>query len=482
MAETKDYDIVIIGAGITGTMLARELSAYKLRIALIDKENDIADGATMANSAIVHTGYDPEDGTLQARLNPEGARLYEKLCADIGCRYKTVGAYIVACGEEEERHLDVLADRAKRRGIEYKFMTGDEARENEPNLSGEVTRVLDFYTTAVIYPWEVAIACAEVAVKNGTELFLNSPCTGIDRTKGGYIVHTPSLDLKAGIVVNASGVYGEEIAKMVSDDVHFRIRPRRGEYYVLDNDVDFVCHIIFPVPSKEKGKGVLAVPTVYGNTLIGPNSDYVDDPEDNGTSVDGLGYVRSHIGKVLKDVPLNRSIRTFAGLRPSSDAHDFVIEEQKGAEGFINASCIESPGLASSPAIAKYIIDELISKRRELVPNENAVMTRERPVVMSELTPEQRSEQIKRDPRYGNMICRCEQISEGEIVACIHSTCGARSVKGVKKRVRPGMGRCQGGFCEPRVLEILARELGADPTEIVLDEQGSNILDSVNRK
>lgn len=482
MTGSKKFDIVIIGAGITGTMLARDLSAYKLSVAVIDKENDIADGATMANSAIVHTGYDPEDGTLQARLNPEGARLYEQLCKDIGCKYKTVGAYIVACGGTEEHHLDILADRAERRGVPYRFMSGDEARKNEPNLSDDVTRVLDFYTTAVIYPWEVAIACAEVAVKNGTELFLNSPCTAIDKTDGGFTVHTPKLDLDCRIVVNAAGVYAEKIAHMVSDNVRFHIRPRRGEYYVLDNDVDFVEHIIFPVPSKEKGKGVLAVPTVYGNTLIGPNSDYVDDPDDNGTSTEGLDYVRSHIGKVLNSVPLNRSIRTFAGLRPSSDIKDFVIEEQDGAEGFINASCIESPGLASSPAISRYIIDELISKRIELVPNENAAMTRERPVVMSELTPEQRSEMIRKDPRYGNMICRCEQISEGEIAACIHSVCGARTVKGVKKRVRPGMGRCQGGFCEPRVLEILARELGLDPTEIVLDEAGSKILDSVNRK
>ncbi len=444
------YDIVIIGAGITGTMLARELSRYDLKLALIDKENDIADGATMANSAIVHTGYDPEPGTMKARMNPEGCRLYEALCRELGCKYAVVGALIAACGADEENHLDILAGRADERGIPYKVLDSKAAHEAEPNLSDEVTKALDFYTTAVIYPWEIAIACAEV-------------------------------------VVNAAGVYAENIARMVSDNVRFRIEPRRGEYYVLDNAVAPVKHIIFPVPSKEKGKGVLAVPTVYGNTLIGPSSDVVDDLSDNGTSTEGLDYVTKNIRRLVKNVPLNRSIRTFAGLRPSADVHDFVIEEQEGAgtnefaHGFINACCIESPGLASAPAIAKYIINELISKRMELKEKPGAVLTRERPVVMEELTPDERSELIKKEPAYGRIICRCEQISEGEIVACIHRTCGARTVKGVKKRVRPGMGRCQGGFCEPRVVEILARELNCAPTEIVLDSAKSNILESENR-
>lgn len=475
------YDIVIIGAGITGTLLARELSRYELSIALIDKENDIADGATMANSAIVHTGYDPEDGTMKARMNPEGCRMYEQLCKELGCRYKVTGAYVAACCGEEEAHLDVLAARADSRGIPYNVLTGDEARAQEPNLSDDVSRVLDFYTTAVIYPWEVAIACAEVAVRNGAELFLNSPCIGIERTAEGYIVRTPERELETKLVINAAGVYAEKIAQMVSDRVRFHIEPRRGEYYVLDNDVQPVKHIIFPVPSKEKGKGVLAVPTVYGNTLIGPSSDVIDDLDDNGTSADGLGYVTKNISKLLKNVPLNRSIRTFAGLRPSADVHDFVIEEQEGAEGFINVSCIESPGLASSPAIAKYVINELIAKRTELKEKPSADLTRERSAVMEELSAEERSELIKKEPMYGRIICRCEQISEGEIVACIRRTCGARTVKGVKKRVRPGMGRCQGGFCEPRVVEILARELGCDPTEIVLDSVKSKILESENR-
>ncbi len=473
------YDVVIIGAGITGTMLARDLSRYKLNVAVIDKENDIADGATMANSAIVHTGYDPEDGTLKALLNPEGARMYDTLLDDLGCRYKTAGAYIAACGAEEEARLDILADRADRRGIPYEWLTGDEARSNEPNLNDQVTRVLNFYTTKIIYPWEVAIACAEVAVDNGVELYLNSPCTGIDKTGTGFTVHTPEHDLDTKLVINAAGVCADQINAMVGTP-RFEMRPKKGEYFVIDNNVHYVNHIIFPVPSS-KGKGVLAVPTVYGNTLIGPNSDYIASTTDTGSSFQGLDYVRSNIVRTMKNAPLNRSIRNFAGLRPSSSVSDFIIEEAADAPGFINVASIESPGLASAPAVSKYVIENILKDKLEWTVNPEAKMTRERPVVMEELSDEERAEMIRKNPLYGRIICRCEQISEGEIVDCIRRTCGAHTVKGVKKRVRPGMGRCQGGFCEPRVLAILARELNISPLDVVLDSKKSRILCQENR-
>lgn len=476
------YDVVIIGAGITGTVLARDLSMYHLRIAVIDRENDIADGATMANSAIVHTGYDPEPGTLKAKLNVAGAKRYEQLCRDLSCHYKTVGAYVAACGEEEEKHLDILAERAEERGIPYRFLNKEEAHEAEPGLSDEVTKVIDFHTTAVIYPWEVAIACMENAIANGADLFLNSECTGIEKLDGGYLIHTPQRDLLTKTVVNAAGTHADKIAAMVCDDPGFAIRPRRGEYYILDQDVKPVSHIIFPVPTAAKGKGVLAVPTVYGNTLIGPSSDFIDDPDDTGTSTDGLAYVRQSISKILKNVPLNRSIRTFAGIRPASTVPDFIVEEAEGSPGFINAASIESPGLASAPGISRYIIDELLSKRLILKEDPEAVHTRNAKPVLSELSPQERNELIRQNPAYGRIVCRCEQVSEGEIIDCIHSTCGARSVKGVKKRVRPGMGRCQGGFCEPLVVNILARELHISPLDVVLDSKQSNILESENRK
>ena len=473
------YDIVIIGAGITGTMLAKDLSAYQLKTVLLEKENDIADGATMANSAIVHTGYDPEPGTMKAEMNVRGARLYEKLCQDLSCVYKTVGAYIAACGPEEEEHLKKLEQNAIERKIPYRWLSGEEAREAEPFLSENVTKVLDFYTTAVIYPWEVACACAEVAVKNGVELHLNSEVRSIEKTDSGYAVHTEDAVYETRYVLNAAGVYADRIAGMVMEDPGFKITPRKGEYYVLDQDAKFVKHIVFPVPSETKGKGVLAVPTVYGNTLIGPNSDYTDDRDNTGTTADGLAYVRANISKTMRNVPLNRSIRTFAGLRPTGSTHDFIIREE--LPGFVNIASIESPGLASAPGISDYVVHEIIGAKEELVPDPSAVMTREKPVVMSELSAEERNEMIRRNPSYGRIVCRCEQVSEGEIVDCIRRTCGATTVKGVKKRVRPGMGRCQGGFCEPLVLAILARELGKSPLEIVLDSRDSRILESENR-
>jgi glycerol-3-phosphate dehydrogenase len=473
------YDVVIIGAGIVGTMLAKDLSRYQLKVALIDKENDIADGATMANSAIVHTGYDPDDNTMKAKMNVAGARLYEQLCKDLNCAYKVVGAYVAATGEEEEARQDVLADRARRREIKYEFLSGDDARKEEPNLSPSITRVLNFPTTAIIYPWEVAIACAQVAVNNGTDLFLDSPCTSIDKTTEGYVVHTPDHNLETRTVINASGISADKIYAMVGTP-SFHMTPRKGEYFVIDSSVNFVHHVVFPVPSS-KGKGVLAVPTVYGNTLIGPNSDYVSGTVDTGDTFQGLDYVRANITKTMTHVPLNKVIRTFAGLRPSSSSSDFIIEEAPDAPGFINVASIESPGLASAPGISRYVIDEILANKIELKENPDAVMTRKAPVVMSRLSDEEKAAVIKQNPEYGKIICRCEQISEGEIVDCIHATCGARSVKAVKKRVRPGMGRCQGGFCEPRVVDILARELNLSPLDVVLDSKKSRILEGKNR-
>lgn len=473
------YDVIIIGAGITGTMIARELSQYQLSVAILDKDNDVADGATMANSAIVHTGYDPEDNTMKAKMNVAGAQLYPEICKDLGCKYKVVGAYIAACGKEEEEKLDVLADRAKRRNIPYEFISGEQARNEEPNMNEEVTKVLSFPTTAIIYPWEVAIACAENAINNGVELYLNTEVQGIEHQEF-YTIHTNQKDFETKIIINAAGVCADKIYGMVSSQVNFTMKPRKGEYYVIDNAVHYVHHVIFPVPS-DKGKGVLVVPTVYGNTLIGPNSDYVASTTDTGSTFQGLDYVKANAGKIMKNVPLNKSIRNFAGLRPSSSSSDFIIEEAKDVPNFINVASIESPGLASAPGIAEYVVHDLLKGKIELTKKTNVNRKRERPLVMSELSLEEKEKKIQENPMYGRIICRCEQISEGEIVDCIHRECGARTIKAVKKRVRPGMGRCQGGFCEPRVVAILARELQQSPLDIVLDDENSHVLIKENR-
>ena len=320
----------------------------------------------------------------------------------------------------------------------------------------------------------------QVAIGNGAELFLNHEVKSISKSEQGYTVKAGDKEFSAKVVVNASGTGAEEICKMITDQVGFQIKPRRGEYFVIEKDVHIAHNVIFPVPT-EKGKGVLAVPTVYGNTLIGPNSEPIDEVS-IATSDDGIKYIKDNITRILKEVPLNKAIRTFAGVRPSSTSKDFIIEPLgEDNPNFINVASIESPGLASSPGIAEYVIDKYIKDRLELELDPDAVMTRKGDIVMAKLTDEEKNAVIKENPQYGNIVCRCETLSEGEIVAAINAVCGARSVKGVKKRVRPGMGKCQGGFCEPKVVEILARELNCSPVDVVLDRKKSKILGRENR-
>lgn len=474
------YDVIVIGAGITGTLIARQLSCYDLRVAVVERCSDVADGATMANSAIVHTGYDPEDGTLKAELNVQGARMYKELCDDLGCLYKVVGSYVAACGKEEEEHLTVLRKRADRRGILVKQMTGEEARLREKNLSEDVSAVLYFPETAVIYPWEVAIAAMENAMENGVELHLDTTVQNIEKKDGMYVVQTDNGTFETKMVISCAGTHAKEVASMVSAEVPYDITPRKGEYYVLDQNTDFVHSIVFPVPGK-KGKGILAVPTVYGNVLIGPNSAYCNDIDDVDHTTEGLAEVKNGIAKTMRNVPFHKVIRNFAGLRPSSTMSDFVITEYSDAENFIDVACIESPGLASAPAIASYVMEHFVLSKLHCEKKASFTLKRQRPLVIDELTVEERNAVIRNNPLYGKIICRCETISEGEIVDCIHRPCGARSIKGVKKRVRPGMGRCQGGFCEPLVAKILARELGIPLEEVTLDGRTSEILKGENR-
>ena len=474
------YDVTIIGSGIVGSLLAYDLSKYDINVLLLEKDNDIANGTTMANSAIVHTGYDPKDGTLKAELNVKGARLYKDLCAKLKCEYQVIGAYIVSTSEEESETLDELARRAKDRGVAYEFMDGDTARKIEPNLSDGVERVLSFPETAIIYPWEVAINAVTVGVKNGVTFKRNQECQRIEKTEDGFEVFTQDNSYKTKLIINCAGVHVEQVDRLVTDNPGVKITPKKGEYYVLDKTIKYVDHIIFPVPSK-KGKGVLAVPTVHGNTLIGPTSEPIEDKEDLGISAEGLRSVQDQIQKTLKNVPYHGVIRSFAGLRASEEKGDFVLEELSDVEGFYHAAGIDSPGLASAPAIANYIIDNYISKKFDLVEKKDVVEEMDDVICMAKVDEDKRNELIKQNPLYGKIICRCEQISEQEIIDCIKGPCGARSVKAVKKRVRPGMGRCQGGFCEPQVATILARELNIPITEVVYDSLDSKILEKENR-
>ena len=469
-------DIVIIGAGIIGSFLAYDLSKYKLDVAVLEQNKDVACGATKANSAIVHSGHDPKEGTLKALLNVRGSRMYEDICARFDLHYKKIGAYVLACGNEEENVVRKLQKQAEERGIPHALHNHDEILQNEPNLSDEVTLGLYLPSTAIITPWSVATVLMDNAIERGVQLHLETKVLSIDKKEDYYEIVTTRGMIQSKMVINCAGVHADEIAKMVNDEPGFTIKARRGEYFVLDHmKKPVVNHILFPVPSV-KGKGVLLVPTIHDNLLLGPTSDFIEDKEDLATTKSGLDSVKSQVNKLVKDVPMHQVIRTFSGNRPAGSTHDFVIKEDEKNLGFIHVGAIESPGIASAPAISEYVIEQLVSKKITLNEKETLPPLIKRQRLLNEMSEDERQNKIKEDQRYGHIVCRCESISEGEIVEAIGRNTPATTVGAIKRRLRPGMGRCQGGFCEPLIMAILARELHKDMSEITLEETGSNIL------
>lgn len=468
------FDIVVIGTGISGSFVARELSRYNLNVLVLDKDNDVSNETTMANSAIVHSGYDPEPGTNKAKYNVTGNRMYKKVCEELECDYQEIGSLTVAVDDADMETLKDLAERAKENTVPVELLTAEEVQAIEPNIADGIKGALLAKSAAIVYPWELAIALMENAMDNGVQLKLNSEVTAIEKMKEGFKVITVTGDYETKLVINCAGVFADKIHNMVCEE-SFKIVPRRGQYYVLDKSAyGHVNHVIFPCPSKN-GKGVLVVPTTHGNLLVGPTSEVIADKEGIQTTMDGLSFVREHADKIVKDIPYRKVIRSFAGLRPSSDIHDFIIGEAKDCNGFIDVAGIESPGLASAPAIAAEVVD-IVKTRMELIDKVDFNPKRHGYQVFETMSIEEKKAVIAQDDKYGRIICRCETVTEGEIVDCIRRNAGAKTVKGVKKRVRPGMGRCQGGFCEPLVIEILARELGISPMEVDYDSVSSNIL------
>lgn len=475
------YDICIIGAGIIGCFLARDLSRYHLSVLLLEKEADVANGATMANSAIIHAGDDPEDGTLKARFNVRGALMYRDLCRELGVAFLETSALVAATSPEEEATLMLRYERACRRNIPARLLSRSEALEKEPNLSDLVTKAMELPSTGVVCPWEIAIALAEEAVLNGLDLHLEEPVTGIVQLPDAFRITTSRGSYDARSIINCAGVYADRIYAMVSAKTpSFTVIPRRGEYYVIDKLREKVVHrVIYPVPSSV-GKGILATPTVDGNLLIGPNALDIDDREGINTTAEGLALVREKIGKTVRNVPFDKMIRQFAGLRAKGNGGDFLVEEAPDVKCFINAACIDSPGLSSAPAISEYILAEMLPRYFSMTVKETFL--HRRPTLrLDRMTPAEREDLVRRDPSFAHMICRCEQITEGEILDVIRRPVGARTVKGVKKRARPGMGRCQGGFCELRVMEILSRELGVSRTDIRYDDAESVLLTGLTK-
>ncbi len=464
------YDITIIGAGITGSLIAYYLSEYDFKVLVLEKENDVANGATGANSAMVHSGHDPKPGTLKCKYNLLGNAMYPKLCEDLKVSYKVIGAFVAATSLEEEKKLDELVKQCIDRNVPYELLSGDEAKKLEPNLADDVSKVLSLPSTGIVTPWEVTIAALEEAMLNGVELKLNYEVKSIEKKDDCFLINN---DIKTKIIVNCAGVHCDDITNLLRVSP-YKTEARKGEYYVLDHLNDtFVSRVIYPVPTI-KGKGVLAVPTIHGNILLGPNSDYIEDKDDASTNK-GLDFIKKEINKTVKNIPFNKMIHTFAGLRPHIDLNDFYIQEDDEIKNFIHVAGIESPGISAAPAIAKDVVEKILLNKFDYKKKDNYVH-REAFIRMDEISDEKKDELIKNNPDFGKIICRCEKISKGQIIDVINRKCGATTIKGVKLRCRPGMGRCQGGFCEPEVLKILAQQLNKDVSEIELNVKDSKIL------
>ena len=468
-------DVIVIGAGVMGAAVSRELSKYKLNIMVLDKENDVSNGTSKANSAIVHAGYDAKEGTLMAKYNVLGAGMYESLCKEIGAPYKNVGSYVLAFSEEERKHIEKLYQRGLTNGVpQMEILEKDEILRREPNINKNIVAALYAGSAGIVGPWEFTIKLLENAALNGTEVLVDAEVSNIEKLQDGYkVILKDGRTFETKVVINAAGVYADKINDMVSKN-HFDIHPRIGEYYVLDkvqgkltNSVLFQCPTIM-------GKGILVTKTVHGNIMVGPTAEDVESRDYVGTTAHGLDDIRRQAEKTISGINYRDSIRNFTGIRAESSTGDFIIGEVSDAPNFFNIAGTKSPGLSSAPAIgvdvAKMVVEKLGAvKKEEFKQNKPQIH-------FIELSPEEKAEVIKKDPRYGRIICRCESITEGEIVDVIHRMVGARTVDGVKKRCRPGTGRCQGGFCGPRVQEILARELGKELNEIVLDKKGAYIL------
>ncbi|MBQ7596424.1 MAG: NAD(P)/FAD-dependent oxidoreductase [Clostridia bacterium] len=461
------YDVAVIGAGVTGALTARELSKYSLKVALIEKCSDVAMGTTKANSAIVHAGFDAQNGTLKAKYNVEGTALMPELCKELNVPYKNIGSLVVAYSEKEVETLDVLYHRGYKNGVpDMKVLNRKELKETEPGISDEAVAALWAPTAGIVCPYELTIAAAQNAAVNGADVIRECEVKAINEADGCFALDTSKGEIKAKYIVNAAGVYADTVARMIGDD-SFGIVPRKGEYYLLDKcESEKLSHVIFKCPT-EMGKGILLTPTVDGNVLCGPTSFDIEEKDDIDTTSEGLALVSANANKAIPSLSMRSAITSFSGIRAHTDRkeNDFIIGPSEKNGRFINAAGIESPGLSSAPAIGRYIA-QLIAELSGAQKKADFDPVRLAPVRFREMNAEERKALIEKDKRYGRIICRCETVTEGEIIDAINCLVGALDMDGVKRRTRAGMGRCQSGFCGSKVVEILARELGKNVNEI----------------
>ena len=476
----RDYEIIIIGAGVSGTAIARELSKYQVKCLVLEKEEEVCCGTSKANSAIIHAGYDAANGSVMAKMNVEGNAMMDELSESLDIPFKRNGSLVLCFREEDIPGLQRLFDNGVANGVPgLQILNKEEILEMEPNISDDVYAALYAPTAGIVCPFHLNIALAENAAANGVEFKFDTEVLAIEKAEDGYVVKTNQGDLTADYVINAAGVYADNFHNMVSEK-KIHITPRRGEYLLLDKTAGkHVNRTVFALPSKF-GKGVLVTPTIHGNLLVGPTATDIEAKEGVCTSAEGLEQVMTKAGINVKNLPLRQVITSFAGLRAHEDGHEFILGEVEDAPGFIDCAGIESPGLSSCPAIGKYIAD-LMQEKMGLIRKEDFVAKRKGILNPAELSMEDRNKLIRENPAYGNMICRCEMITEGEIIDAVNRPLGAKSLDGVKRRTRAGMGRCQGGFCSPRVMEIIARERGIEISEVTKSGGKSKLIVGLNK-
>lgn len=474
------YDVIIIGAGVTGCAVARYLSRYQGSALVLERAEDVCCGTSKANSAIIHAGFDAAHGSLMAKMNVQGSRMLPELAKELDFPFRTNGSLVVCMSEEDMHRLLALYENGVKNGVEgLEIVDAQRLHELEPNVSKNAVAALWAPTGGIVCPFNMTIALAENANANGVDFRFNTKVTGFTRGEEGWTVHTEQGDFQTRYVVNAAGVYADVLHNMVSAR-KLHITPRRGDYCLLDRQVGgFVSHTVFQLPGK-LGKGVLVSPTVHGNIIVGPTAIDIEDRDGTNTTAAGLEELIAKAGISVDNLPIRQTITSFAGLRAHEDHHEFVIGEAEDAPGFVDCAGIESPGLTSAPAIG-LTVAELLREKLGLRKKEDFIATRKGLLDPKSLTKEAYQALIRENPAYGQIICRCEQVTEGEIIDAIRRPLGARSLDGVKRRTRAGMGRCQAGFCSPRVMEILARELGVSQAEITKCGGASRLIVGVNK-
>lgn len=484
------YDIVIIGGGVVGSLIAYKLSKYNIRIALLEMREDLACGASGANSGIVHAGHDPMPSSLKAKYNIAGRKVMPGLCRDLGVPYKNNGSIVLSFSEEESSTLESLVERGKENQVEgMKILSRDETIRKEPNISREIHRSLYIPSGSIVCPFELTIAAGETAFLNGTDFYFEHEVVDItlprENKTGKYVLvcknsrKDNTRNIEAGLIINAAGVNSGEICEMAGDYSH-RIKPRRGEYIVLDRALSgYVEHTIFSAPT-EKGKGVLVTPTVDGNILVGPNSHNVNNPYDVKTTKEGMDEISKFAVKYFPGLDMGKAIRTFSGIRATPDGGDFIVKPSDTVENFIIAGGIESPGLTAAPAIADQI-EKIVFETSKANQKEEYISKREARIRFSDLTQAQQQSLIEKNPDYANVVCRCEHVTLAEVKDSMGRPLGAMSLNAIKVRTRAGMGRCQGGFCLPHLIPAMTRELDISPCEIKLAGKGTEILKGEKR-